>query len=180
MFKVLQIDHVELFVPDRYEAARWYEHALGLQVVPGCEPWAAGGGPLMISSDGGSTKLALFEGTACGERPDRGVSARGVSRERRRFCGVPPAAAGPRARGLAATARHRRLGRRSSAGVFDLLRRSLGAPARSHDLRLRRNGGVAGIEMTGTRRDVREHNRIAWDALADRVMNGLYRYRRRR
>jgi catechol 2,3-dioxygenase-like lactoylglutathione lyase family enzyme len=62
MFKVLQIDHVELFVPDRYEAARWYEHALGLQVVPECEPWAAGGGPLMISSDGGSTKLALFEG----------------------------------------------------------------------------------------------------------------------
>src|SRR5687767_6282567 len=62
MFKVLQIDHVELFVPDRYEAARWYEHALGLQVVPECEPWATGGGPLMISSDGGSTKLALFEG----------------------------------------------------------------------------------------------------------------------
>jgi catechol 2,3-dioxygenase-like lactoylglutathione lyase family enzyme len=62
MFKVLQIDHVELFVPDRYEAARWYEHELGLQVVPECETWAAGGGPLMISSDGGSTKLALFEG----------------------------------------------------------------------------------------------------------------------
>ena len=62
MFKVLQIDHVELFVPDRYEAARWYEHALGLQVVPECEPWAVEGGPLMISSDGGRTKLALFEG----------------------------------------------------------------------------------------------------------------------
>lgn len=62
MFKVLQIDHVELFVPDRYEAARWYERALGLQIVPECEPWADDGGPLMISSDGGSTKLALFEG----------------------------------------------------------------------------------------------------------------------
>jgi catechol 2,3-dioxygenase-like lactoylglutathione lyase family enzyme len=61
-FKVLQIDHVELFVPDRYEAARWYGRVLGLQVVPECEPWAAGGGPLMISSDAGSTKLALFEG----------------------------------------------------------------------------------------------------------------------
>ena len=35
---------------------------LGLQVVPECEPWAVDGGPLMISSDGGSTKLALFEG----------------------------------------------------------------------------------------------------------------------
>jgi catechol 2,3-dioxygenase-like lactoylglutathione lyase family enzyme len=62
MFKVLQIDHVELFVPSRYDAARWYEQILGLQTVPECEPWAVAGGPLMISSDGGSTKLALFEG----------------------------------------------------------------------------------------------------------------------
>jgi len=70
MFKVLQIDHVELFVPDRYEAAEWYARTLGLQIVPECEPWAVGGGPLMISSDGGSTKLALFEGSpeAAGDR----------------------------------------------------------------------------------------------------------------
>ena len=69
MFKVLQIDHVELFVPDMYEAARWYERVLGLQIVPECEAWATGGGPLMISSDAGSTKLALFEGTpeACSQ-----------------------------------------------------------------------------------------------------------------
>jgi catechol 2,3-dioxygenase-like lactoylglutathione lyase family enzyme len=69
MFKVLQIDHVELFVPDRYDAARWYERVLGLQVVPECEAWAAGGGPLMISSDGGSTKLALFEGQPAASGP---------------------------------------------------------------------------------------------------------------
>ena len=62
MFKVLQIDHVELFVPDRYEAARWYDRVLGLQILSGYEAWAVQGGPLMISSDGGSTKLALFEG----------------------------------------------------------------------------------------------------------------------
>ena len=62
MFSVLQIDHVELYVPDRYAAARWYEQVLGLKIVQEFEPWAAGGGPLMISSDGGSTKLALFEG----------------------------------------------------------------------------------------------------------------------
>jgi len=68
-FKVLQIDHVELFVPDRYEAARWYERVLGLRIVPECEAWAADGGPLMISSDEGSTKLALFEGNpdACSQ-----------------------------------------------------------------------------------------------------------------
>lgn len=62
MFRVLQIDHVELFVPDRREAARWYERVLGLRIVPECEHWAVDGGPLMISSDEGSTKLALFEG----------------------------------------------------------------------------------------------------------------------
>jgi catechol 2,3-dioxygenase-like lactoylglutathione lyase family enzyme len=74
-FKVLQIDHVELFVPDRYEAARWYERVLGLQIVPACEEWAADGGPLMISSDEGNTKLALFAGN-----PDPGSQATGFRR----------------------------------------------------------------------------------------------------
>jgi catechol 2,3-dioxygenase-like lactoylglutathione lyase family enzyme len=62
MFKVDQVDHVELFVPDRYEAAAWYERVLGLRVVREAERWAIEGGPLMISSDRGNTKLALFEG----------------------------------------------------------------------------------------------------------------------
>jgi catechol 2,3-dioxygenase-like lactoylglutathione lyase family enzyme len=62
-FRVLQIDHVELLVPERYEAARWYQHTLGLEILPGFEDWAADRrGPLMISSDDGNTKLALFEG----------------------------------------------------------------------------------------------------------------------
>jgi catechol 2,3-dioxygenase-like lactoylglutathione lyase family enzyme len=65
----LQIDHVELFVPGRYEAAAWYERVLGLAIVPAYESWAADpGGPLMISNDGGSTKLALFEGAASSVR----------------------------------------------------------------------------------------------------------------
>ncbi len=63
IFRVLQIDHVELFVPDRHEAARWYQQTLGLEILPEFEEWAANPrGPLMISSDGGNTKLALFEG----------------------------------------------------------------------------------------------------------------------
>ena len=62
-FRVLQIDHVELFVPNRYEAADWYKRTLGLEIVPGYEQWAADPrGPLMISSDDGNTKLALFAG----------------------------------------------------------------------------------------------------------------------
>jgi len=71
-FKVEQIDHVELFVPDRYTAARWYEQVLGLKILPEHEHWAGPGGPLMISSDSGGTMLALFEGEPRGNRPTAG------------------------------------------------------------------------------------------------------------
>ncbi len=69
-FRVLQIDHVELSVTDRYEAADWYKQVLGLEILPDYEHWAADpGGPVMISSDDGSTKLALFEGPSQGAKP---------------------------------------------------------------------------------------------------------------
>ena len=72
-FRVLQIDHVEFFVPDRHEAARWYQGVLGLEILPEYDDWAAAsGGPLMVSSDGGSTKLALFEGEPQASRPTAG------------------------------------------------------------------------------------------------------------
>jgi catechol 2,3-dioxygenase-like lactoylglutathione lyase family enzyme len=71
--RVDQIDHVELFVPDRHEAARWYRRVLGLDVVPEYQSWAEDPhGPLMISSDGGSTKLALFQGSPQGSRETAG------------------------------------------------------------------------------------------------------------
>jgi len=61
--RVTQIDHVELEVPDRYAAARWYQKVLGFEVCREYESWAgARSGPLMISTDRGQTKLALFEG----------------------------------------------------------------------------------------------------------------------
>lgn len=67
--KVTQIDHVELYVPDRHEAAQWYERVLGLHVVPEFEEWAAHPkGPLMIATESGGTKLALFAGGAAAER----------------------------------------------------------------------------------------------------------------
>jgi len=51
-----QIDHVELFVPDRGAAADWYERVLGLRRLTKTETWAeAPRGPLMISPDGGRT-----------------------------------------------------------------------------------------------------------------------------
>lgn len=72
-FRVAQIDHVELFVPDRKAAAAWYSEVLGLSPLPGAEKWAEDlGGPLMISPDGGRTKLALFQGEPQGGRTTAG------------------------------------------------------------------------------------------------------------
>lgn len=60
---MLQIDHAEVFVPDRNAAAEWYERTLGMRIVPEYRVWADDPrGPLMISADGGNTKIALFEG----------------------------------------------------------------------------------------------------------------------
>ena len=68
-FRVQQIDHVEVFVPERYEAAVWYRDILGLHILTEHEHWAVEGGPLMISSDGGNTMVALFDGESNGFRP---------------------------------------------------------------------------------------------------------------
>jgi catechol 2,3-dioxygenase-like lactoylglutathione lyase family enzyme len=70
---MLHIDHVELFVPDRSEAAVWYQRVLGLEILAEYEHWAAdSAGPLMISSDEGSTKLALFQGRPQESNPTAG------------------------------------------------------------------------------------------------------------
>ena len=69
-FRVQQIDHVEMFVPNRYEAAKWYRQMFGLEIVREYEFWAKEGGPLMIAA--GTTKLALFEGETRGEQSTAG------------------------------------------------------------------------------------------------------------
>jgi catechol 2,3-dioxygenase-like lactoylglutathione lyase family enzyme len=67
------LDHVELFVPDRAAAAAWYATVLGCEPVRGAEQWAADPtGPLMVSPDGGRTKLALFVGEPQGGRATAG------------------------------------------------------------------------------------------------------------
>lgn len=72
-FRVAQLDHAELFVPDRYTAAAWYARTLGLQVVPEYEHWAADPrGPLMIATAQAGTKLALFVGEPQGPSPTAG------------------------------------------------------------------------------------------------------------
>ena len=59
-FKVSQIDHVHVYVADRRAAARWYADVLGLEVCHEIDG-EDDGGPLVVSSDGGSTGLALFK-----------------------------------------------------------------------------------------------------------------------
>jgi catechol 2,3-dioxygenase-like lactoylglutathione lyase family enzyme len=72
--KVDQIDHVEIFVPDRYQAASWYREVLGLEILEDYEHWAEDPrGPLMISCDGGDTKVALFTGEPQGDHPLAGL-----------------------------------------------------------------------------------------------------------
>jgi catechol 2,3-dioxygenase-like lactoylglutathione lyase family enzyme len=72
-FRVGQLDHVELFVPDRDAAAAWYARTLGLQVVPEYAHWATDPqGPLMIATPHAGTKLALFAGEPQGTRPTAG------------------------------------------------------------------------------------------------------------
>ena len=67
------LDHVELFVPDRRQAADWYARVLACLPIPGTERWADDPrGPLMLSPDGGRTKLALFVGEPQGSRPTAG------------------------------------------------------------------------------------------------------------
>ena len=61
-FAMGTLDHMHLMVPDRYEAARWYQEHLGFEIVKQYEVWAEGeGGPLHISADGEGSALALFE-----------------------------------------------------------------------------------------------------------------------
>jgi len=72
-FRVVQIDHVEVFVPDRHEAATWYRRVLGCEILQEYAEWSEDPrGPLMISPDGGRTKLALFRGEPQGASPTAG------------------------------------------------------------------------------------------------------------
>ena len=74
-FRVDQIDHVELTVPDRHVAASWYCQTLGLRIVPEFEFWADdSGGPLMIGTKNGGTKLALFVGEPAGSQRNTGFN----------------------------------------------------------------------------------------------------------
>ena len=65
-FRVKSIDHVEVFVRDLEQAARWYADVLGLQEVMRWDPE-----PVMIAA--GETKLALFRADSAERQPNRGL-----------------------------------------------------------------------------------------------------------
>lgn len=73
-FEVQQIDHVELFVPDQRVAAEWYGRVFGMKVIAEFEHWADSG-PLMMTTPGAHTKLALFAGEPL-ESPPRAAFRR--------------------------------------------------------------------------------------------------------
>jgi catechol 2,3-dioxygenase-like lactoylglutathione lyase family enzyme len=70
----MAVDHVELFVPNRFEAADWYLHRLGLHVVEAYLEWASHPeGPLMVAPEGGGPMLALFTGKPQSSRGAAGL-----------------------------------------------------------------------------------------------------------
>ncbi|GAC1333823.1 MAG: hypothetical protein NVS2B16_24190 [Chloroflexota bacterium] len=65
------IDHIEVFVPDRYEAAGWYQRILRLEIMRGpVWDWAVKlpGGPLFLANRSGTVKVSLFEGEPLSSR----------------------------------------------------------------------------------------------------------------
>lgn len=60
--KIADIDHVEVFVKNRAEAARWYEEIFGLSPIQELDAWAKIG-PLFIGNKDGTVKIALIDGT---------------------------------------------------------------------------------------------------------------------
>ena len=52
-FKMRSLDHMHLIVPDRYEAAAWFEQNLGFEIVDAYREWAeVEGGPSRQGSAG--------------------------------------------------------------------------------------------------------------------------------
>lgn len=60
--KLGQLDHMHLVVPNRDEAAKWFEETLGFERVKEYKFWeTVQGGPLHMSADDGASGIALFE-----------------------------------------------------------------------------------------------------------------------
>ncbi|HUO93039.1 MAG TPA: VOC family protein [Rhizomicrobium sp.] len=65
-FRVERLDHVHVYVKDRDRAVRWYEDVLGLSKQYEDTDHGDGRGPVVMSSDGGRTHLALIQSNDAG------------------------------------------------------------------------------------------------------------------
>lgn len=78
-FSIHRIDHIKVSVPDRYEAARWYQQVFGLRILHG-PAWDAAAalpsGPLFLGVDDAldGAKVALLAGEPLGEHPPIGLT----------------------------------------------------------------------------------------------------------
>ncbi|NBU00455.1 MAG: hypothetical protein EBT59_15455, partial [Betaproteobacteria bacterium] len=61
---LLCVDHIHIFVKDRYVAESWYERVLGLKRTAALEFWAVADGPLTLQNREGTIQIALFKGSA--------------------------------------------------------------------------------------------------------------------
>lgn len=78
-FSIHRIDHIKVCVPERNEAARWYQEVFGLKILHG-PAWDAAaalpGGPLFLGIDDtlDGTKVVLFDGEPLGDHPPIGLT----------------------------------------------------------------------------------------------------------
>jgi catechol 2,3-dioxygenase-like lactoylglutathione lyase family enzyme len=76
-FRVQRLDHVHVFVSDRAAAVAWYAEVLGLEKRYDYTEHGDPRGPIVLSSDGGETHLALFERRR--QRPSDGPGSQTVA-----------------------------------------------------------------------------------------------------
>jgi catechol 2,3-dioxygenase-like lactoylglutathione lyase family enzyme len=69
-FKVQRLDHVHILVRNRATALAWYRRILGLEVHYDYTEHGDPRGPIVLSSDGGETHLALFQASEAFPAPD--------------------------------------------------------------------------------------------------------------
>ena len=60
-FSIEDIDHIEMFVTDRLEAAKWYEEIFGLKPIKELDMWSKIG-PLFVGNKDRSVTLAIMNG----------------------------------------------------------------------------------------------------------------------
>lgn len=73
--KIIEIDHIHVYVDDIEQAERWYHEVLGFSRDNSLYFWFEQGGPLVIKNNGASLSLFLRKGQHPGHTMAFGVGA---------------------------------------------------------------------------------------------------------